>query len=167
MSVPIENPFDPLFWPPAPGSDNPSPLPAIISKLLQDNWCLQSPAVGDILWTDTKPDLMQMPQWTKNCVVGVYNPPNPVVTKPLCRELWQIIEHVYADIYVKVTTTVDAATVIRESIRHEIYRIAHTQEFQVPGQQNVDIVREPHKIESPEMVRLAIELAAETWDIQT
>jgi hypothetical protein len=142
-------------------------LAAALSQLFQSNWSLGSPAVGDILWTDTKPDLMQLPQWTKNYVVGVYNPPNPVVTKPLCRELWQIFEHVYADVYVKVTSTVDAAAVIRETIRAEIYRIAHTQEFQVAGQKNVDIVREPHKIESPEMVRLAIELAGESWDIRT
>jgi len=142
-------------------------LAAALSQLFQNNWSLSSPAVGDILWTDTKPDLMQLLQWTKNYVVGLYNPPNPVVTKALCRELWQIFEHVYADVYVKVTSTVDAAAVIRETIRGEIYRIAHTQEFQVAGQKNVDIVREPHKIESPEMVRLAIELAGESWDIRT
>lgn len=142
-------------------------LAAAVSQLLQTNWSLTTPAKGDILWTDTKPDLMQMPQWTKNVAIGVYNPQNPVSTRPQCRELWEITENVYVDIYVKVITTVDAAASTREAIRQEVYRISHTQEFQVPGQKNIDITREPHKIESPEMVRLCLQIAAVSWDVRT
>jgi hypothetical protein len=140
---------------------------SIISQLLQANWSLQNPAKTDILWADTKVDTMQMAQWTKNCVVAVYSPPNPVVSKPLCRELWEITENVYVDLYVKVTSTADAAAQVREAIRQECYRISHTQEFKVQGQKTVDIVREQHKIESPEAVRLALQFACVSWDIRT
>jgi hypothetical protein len=142
-------------------------LAAALSQVLQNNWSLQSPAKTDILWTDTKPETMQMPQWTKNFVIGVYSPSNPAVTKALCRELWEITENVYVDIYVRVTSTVDAAVSIREAMRLECYRISHVNEFQVPGLKTVDIVREPHKIESPEVVRLCLQSAAVSWDIRT
>lgn len=142
-------------------------LAAALSQVLQNNWSLQNPAKTDILWTDTKPDTMQMPQWTKNYVVGVYNPSNPAVTKALCRELWEITENVCIDIYVRVTSTIDAAASIREAMRLECYRISHVSEFQVPGQKNIDVVREPHKIESPEVVRICLQIAAVSWDIRT
>ena len=142
-------------------------LAAVLSQVLQNSWSLQSPAKADILWTDTKPETMQMPQWTKNYVIGVYNPSNPAVTKPLCRELWEITENVYVDIYIKVTSTIDAAAAVREAMRLECYRISHVNEFQVSGQKTVDIVREPHKIESPEVVRLCLQIAAVSWDIRT
>jgi hypothetical protein len=144
----------------------PSTVAAVISQLLQAQWTLTNPAATDILWTDTKSDLMQMPQWTKNYAVGVYSPPNPVSSKPLCRELWEITENVYVDIYVKVTGTVEAAAQIREAMRDECYRIVHTQEFQVPRQKTVGIVREPYKIEGPEAIRLCLQIAAVSWDIR-
>jgi hypothetical protein len=142
-------------------------LAAVLSQILQSNWTLSSPSESDILWTDTGPDAMQMPQWPKNYVIAVYSPPNPIVTRVLCRELWEITENVYVDIYVKVTTTPDDAAAVREALRFECYRIVHTQGSQVPGQKTVDIVREPHKIESSEMERLTLEIAAVSWDIRT
>lgn len=145
----------------------PSNVVSTLSQLLQANWSLSSPVAGDILWTDNKPDTMQLPQWTKNYLIGVYNPSNPVSTKVLARELWEITENVYVDIYIKVTSTVDAATAIRESIREECYRIMHLNQLNVPGQKTADIVREVHKIESPEIVRLCLLIAAISWDIRT
>ena len=140
---------------------------AVISQLLQNNWSLSSPAVSDILWTDTKVDTMQMAQWTKNYAISIYSPQNPVSTKPLCRELWEITENVHVDIYVKITSTPEAAGTIREAIRLECYRISHTKEFQVSGQKTVDIVREPFKVEGPEVVRLTLQIQAVSWDIRT
>ena len=142
-------------------------LAAVLSQVLQSNWNIQNPAKTDILWTDTKPETMQMPQWTKNYVVGVYSPSNPAAAKVLCRELWEITENVYVDIYVRVTSTVDSAVAVREAMRLECYRISHVNEFQVSGQKTVDIVREPHKVESSEVVRICLQIAAVSWDIRT
>jgi len=143
-----------------------TPLAETISKLLQDNWALSSPAVGDILWTDTKPDTIAMPQWTKNYLIGIYNPQNPVSARALCRELWEITENVFIDIYLKVTTTPEAADRIREAIRQECYRISHTQQFQAAGQKTIEITREPYKVESSEAARLVLQVAAVSWDIR-
>ena len=144
----------------------PSNVVSVISQLLQANWSLGSPAKGDILWTDNKPDTMQLPQWTKNYLIAVYNPSNPVTSKVLARELWEITENVHVDIYIKVMGTVDAATVTREIMREECYRIMHVNQLSVPGQKTADITREVHKIESPEIVRLCLLVAAVSWDIR-
>jgi hypothetical protein len=144
----------------------PSNVISTISQVLQVCWSLSSPAKGDILWTDNKPDTMQLPQWTKNYVIAVYNPSNPVSTKMLTHELWEITENVHVDIYTRVTSTVDAAAAVRETIREECYRILHVNSLNVQGLKTVDIIREPHKIESPELVRLCILVAAVSWDIR-
>lgn len=143
-----------------------SPLSETVSKLLQNNWGLSSPSVADILWTDTKPDTMTMPQWTKNYLIGVYNPQNPVSARALCRELWEITESLFIDIYVKVTSTPQAANRIREAIRQECYRISHTQQFQALGQKTIEITREPYKVESSELTRLVLQVAAVSWDVR-
>jgi hypothetical protein len=139
---------------------------SIISKLLQAQWSLSSPAATDIIWTDTKPDTMQLAQWTKNVEISVYNPANPNTTRMLTRELWEMTENVYVDIYVRVTGTVDVAAATREAIRQECYRIVHVNQTSIQGQKTVDIIREPHKLESPEIARLCLQLACVSWDIR-
>lgn len=138
----------------------------IISQALQANWSLSSPAKTDIFWATTRVDSATFLAAGKNYAIGCYNPSSPTQVSPLCREVWEQIERVMVDIFVKVLTTPAAATDVRKSIKDELYKTLHTQEFQI-GPRDVYVERESNKVEGPDLVRLTLQVACKNYDIQT
>jgi len=139
---------------------------AIISGVLHDNWTLTGPAVGDVLWATSRVDAAAFLSSGKNYAVGCYNPTSPTQVAPLSREVWQQIERVMVDVYVKVTTTPAGAADIRESMRLQIYLILHSQEFKVSGIKDLYIERESSKVEGPDLVRLTLQVACVSFHVQ-
>jgi hypothetical protein len=140
---------------------------SVISKLLQENWSLLSPAKTDIYWADTKVEAMDWMKVGKNFVIACYSPSGPVQAVPLSREAWQKTEQIMVDILVKVTGTVDDACTLRETMRNEVYRITHLVELSTPGYPDVHVQREAYKTESSELARLVIQVSLISFDIKS
>jgi len=139
----------------------------VISSALQANWQLPSPAAADILWQTTRVDAATFLAGGKKYAVSCYNPTSPTQVVPLSREVWQQIERVMVDVYVKVTTTPAGAADVRESMRLQIYLILHSQEFKVSGIKDLYIERESSKVEGPDLVRLTLQVACVSFHVQT
>ena len=139
----------------------------MISSALQANWQLPSPAAADILWQTTRVDAATFLAGGKKHAVSCYNPTSPTQVVPLSREVWQQIERVMVDVYVKVTTTPAGAADVRESMRLQIYLILHSQEFKVSGIKDLYIERESSKVEGPDLVRLTLQVACVSFHVQT
>lgn len=138
---------------------------AIISGVLHDNWSLASPAVGDILWATTRVNAALFLSSGKNYAVSCYNPASPTQVAPLSREVWQQIERVMVDVYVKVATTEADATAARENVKVEIYRILHAQELKISSVKDAYVERESNKIEGPDLVRLTLQVACVSFHV--
>ena len=138
---------------------------AIISGVLHDNWTLTGPAVGDILWATTRVDAATFLSSGKNYAVGCYNPASPTQVAPLSREVWQQVERVMVDVYVKVVTTQAVAAGTREDMKAEIYRILHNQELKISGIKDAYVERESSKVEGPDLARLTLQVACVNFHV--
>jgi hypothetical protein len=138
---------------------------SVLSSALQANWQLSSPKVSDILWSTTRVDAATFLNSGKKYGVCCYNPPSPTQVTPLSREAWQQVERVLIDLCVKVTTSPADATVIRESMKQELYRIVHTQELKIPGILDVYVDRETGKNEGPDLVRITLQVACVNFHV--
>jgi hypothetical protein len=134
-----------------------------ISSLLQAKWTLPSPGVADITWASTRFEAAQ--DVPGNFVVSCYNPGGPVSADPLSREVWQLLEDVIIDILVKVSAGTALAIESRESMRQQVYEILHLNQFGVSGCNDVYPVRETTKVESPQLVRVAIMVRCRSFNI--
>jgi hypothetical protein len=139
----------------------------LISQTLQNNWSLQSPAVGDINWQTTRVDTAAFPTSGKNYTVACYNPAGALQNEPQSREAWLQNERVVIDIIVRVLSTPAAAADVRESMRGEIYRILHGQQFQVPGVADAIVEREGAKVESPDLARLTLQVVCRSFHLSS
>lgn len=140
---------------------------ALISATLETNWSLASPAKTDILWSTTRVDSAVFLSSGKSYAIGCYNPTSPTQVLPLASDLWEQIERVIVDIYVKVTTTELAAVGTREDIRNEVYRILNSRTITVSGLLDWRVERESIKVESADLVRLALQVACVTFNLST
>lgn len=134
-------------------------------QTLQQYWSLQSPATAQIYWTDTKIETMDWAKVSQDYVVACYTVPGAGSVTPLSKEVWQKDERVCVDILVKVTSTVDAAIAVRESMKGEVYRILHTRQFTIPNVAACNAYREDNKVESSDVARVSIEASCLVWDI--
>jgi hypothetical protein len=139
----------------------------VISQTLQSNWSLSSPKASDISWPCTRFESADLTKITQNYVVACYNPASPVASEPLSREVWQLTEDVVVDVIVRVTGTAQQALDARESVRLEIYRILHSNELSIPGIPVAYVAREPYKVESPDLARIALQVKCKTFHIKT
>ena len=139
----------------------------IVMETLQANWSLSSPSQTDVYWADTKVEAMDWAKLGKNCVVACYSASGPVQAVPLSAEVWQKTEQVIVDIIVKVNGTIDQANDTRESMRVEVYRIIHSQQFTISGISAAYVSRESYKVESSELTRLAIQISCVIFDIMS
>jgi hypothetical protein len=139
---------------------------AIISGVLHDNWTLTSPATTDILWATTRVDAAAFLSSGKNYAVGCYNPASPTQVAPLSREVWQQVERVMVDVYVKVVTTQAVAAGTREDMKAEIYRVLHSQELKISGVKDAYVERESSKVEGPDLARLTLQVACVNFHVQ-
>ena len=140
----------------------------IVSALLQAKWGLASPKASDIYWSTTRFQAMDFEKVTNAYVIACYNPGSPVASDVLTREVWQFLEDIVIDIIVKIGAgTVQQAVDARESMRQQVYSILHTNEFAFSGCVDVYPLREHTKVESPELVRLAIQVKCKSFNVQT
>jgi hypothetical protein len=139
----------------------------VISAMLQAKWSLSSPSVSDIYWATTRFQAMDFEKVTNPYTISCYNPGSPVASDALAREVWQMVEDVVVDIIVKVSAGTALAINARESIKQEVYRIIHINEFAFSGCADVYPMREHTKVESPELVRLAIQIKCKSFSVTT
>ena len=138
---------------------------SVLCSALQANWQLSNPAASNILWKSTRVDSATFLQSSKSYAVGCYNPAGPTTVSVLSREAWQQIERVMVDVYVKVSSTPADATNIRETIKQEIYRIVHSQEFKI-GPADAYVERESNKVEGPDLVRITLQVVCVSFHVQ-
>ena len=140
-----------------------------ISSLLQAQWSLGSPTAAQILWAITRFDSATFLASSQSYAIGIYNPASPTTVIPMCREAWQEIERVHVDILVKVTSnsTPAAATVTREAIKLEVYRILHLYQLQITGILDAYVERELNKTEGQDLVRITLQVACVNFHVQT
>ena len=140
-----------------------------ISALLQAQWSLSNPTAAQIAWMITRVDSATFLSASQSCAIGIYNPASPTTVIPMCREAWQEIERVHVDILVKVasTSTPAAATVTREALKLEVYRILHLFQLRITGIQDVYIERELNKTEGQDLVRITLQVACLNFHVQT
>jgi len=140
----------------------------IISAMLQLKWSLASPKASDIYWSTTRFQAMDFEKVTNSYVIACYNPGSPVASDALAREVWQLVEDVVIDIIVKVGAgTVQQAVDARESMKQQVYTIIHANEFAFSGCADVYPMREHTKVESPDLVRLAIQVKCKSFNVKT
>ncbi|MGB8780551.1 MAG: hypothetical protein WCD81_07880 [Candidatus Bathyarchaeia archaeon] len=145
----------------------------VVSAMLQAKWGLSSPKASDIFWATTRFTAMQFGQVTNSYAIACYNPGNPVASDPLSREVWQMLEDVIIDIVVKTAGMSSAGSAIqeaidaRESMRQQVYSIIHQNEFAFSECADVYPLREQTKAESPELVRLAIQVKCKSFSVQS
>jgi hypothetical protein len=139
-----------------------------ISSLLQAKWTLPSPQVSDITWASTRFEAAQdVGGLPGNFIISCYNPGGPVTVDTLSREVLQVLEDVLVDILVKVSAGTALAIDTRESMRQQVYDILHINQFSVPGCNDVYPLRETTKVESPQLVRVAIMVRCRSFNIKT
>lgn len=138
---------------------------SVLLSALQANWQLSSPAAKDILWASTRVDAATFLSSGKNYAVCCYNPASPTHVTPLSREVWQEVERVIIDVFVKVMTSAADATVLRESVKVAIYMILHTQELKIQGIVDVYVERETGKNEGPDLVRVTLQVACVNFHV--
>jgi hypothetical protein len=138
---------------------------SVLSSALQANWQLSSPAAKDILWASTRVDAATFLGSCKNYAVCCYNPASPTQVTPLSREVWQQVERVIIDVYVKVTASPADATVVRESMKQAVYAILHVQELKIQGIVDVYVERETGKNEGPDLVRITLQVACVNFHV--
>jgi hypothetical protein len=117
---------------------------------------LESPAKEDIYWAKSRFEAVDFAKVGKNYVVACYAGATSVRSAFI--GAMQIDENVNIDILAKVTTSVENAVSIREAIRGEIYRIVKENEVSTPGYAWIRVNREFNKVESPDLVRLTIQV---------
>lgn len=139
----------------------------VISAMLQAKWSLGSPSVSDIYWSTTRFQAMDFEKVANSYAIACYNPGSPVASDALAREVWQLIEDVVIDIIVKVSAGTALAIDTRESIRQQVYSIIHANEFAFSGCADVYPMREHTKVESPDLVRLAIQIKCKSFNVKT
>jgi hypothetical protein len=137
----------------------------LLMQTLQSNWSLGSPGQTDVYWVDAKVEMMDWAKLGKNIVVACYSASGPVQAVPLSREVFQKTEKVIVDLIVRVTTSVDDALNVRESMRAEVYRIIETSQFTIQSVANAFVSREPYKVESRELTRLTVEVTLVSFDV--
>jgi hypothetical protein len=138
---------------------------SIVMQTLQSNWSLSSPGQTDVYWADAKVEMMDWAKLGKNVVVACYSASGPVQAVPLSREVFQKTERVTVDLIVRVSTSVDDALSMRESLRREVYRIIETTQFTIQGIANAYVSRESYKVESGELTRLTAEVTCVSFDV--
>jgi hypothetical protein len=138
---------------------------SVLSSALQANWQLSSPKTSDILWSITRVDTATFLSSSKSYAIGCYNPPSPTQVTPLSREVWQQVERVLIDVYVKVVTSPADATVVRESMKQAVYAILHVQELKIQGIVDVYVERETGKNEGPDIVRVTLQVACVNFHV--
>jgi len=145
----------------------------VISAMLQAKWSLTSPKVTDIFWATTKFTAVQFEQMANSYSIACYNPGSPVASDALAREVWQMVEDVIIDIIVKTAGMSSAGSAIqeaidaRESMKQQVYTILHQNEFAFSGCADVYALREHTKAETPELVRLAIQVRCRSFSVQS
>lgn len=139
----------------------------IVSAMLQAKWSLPSLRVTDIYWATTRFQAMDFEKVPNFFAIACYNPGSPVASDALAREVWQMLEDVVIDIIVKVSAGTSLAIDARESIRQQVYIIIHANEFAFSGCTDVYPMREHTKVESPELVRLAIQIKCKSFSLTT
>jgi len=146
-----------------------SDIPSIISALLQAQWSLSSPSASQILWAATRVDSALFLAGSQAYAIGAYNPASPTAVDVLSRELWQETERVHVDVYVKVASpaTPATATLTREAIKNEVYRILHLNQLTITGIKEAFIERELNKVEGTDLVRITLQIACVNFHIQT
>jgi hypothetical protein len=138
---------------------------SVLSSALQANWQLSSPKTSDILWSITRVDTATFLSSSKSYAIGCYNPPSPTQVTPLSREVWQQVERVLIDVYVKVVTSPADATVVRESMKQAVYATLHVQELKIQGIVDVYVERETGKNEGPDIVRVTLQVACVNFHV--
>lgn len=83
----------------------------------------------------------------------------------LSREVWQQVERVLIDVYVKASTSPADAATVRESMKQAIYTVLHTQELNIQGIVDVYIERETSKNEGPDLVRVTLQVACVNFHV--
>lgn len=140
----------------------------VISTMLQAKWNLSSPTVAQIFWATTRFQTMDFEKMTNSYAIACYNPGSPVASDALAREVWQMVEDVVVDIIVKVGSgPVLQALDARENMKQQVYSIIHANEFKLSGCVDVYPMREHTKVESPDLVRLAIVIKCKSFSVQS
>lgn len=134
-----------------------------VGKLLRENWSLTDPSASEVYWTNTRFEALDWSRLGYNFVVACYNPMMAGSVKPLAFKTWKITENVIVDIIVRIVDgNVEKALENREAIRSEVYRTLHSFEADVEGLSWIRPVREPVKVEGPDLVRQVIQLECVT-----
>jgi hypothetical protein len=119
--------------------------------MIQNGWSLTSPAKASVNFASARPETVDYLQLNVPIVVNCYSPMgDAVVAEVLTKEFWKLVESVVVDVVVKCTGNMAVDMVTRETIRNEVYRIIHL------GDPYFWVDREMFKVESPEIVRVAI-----------
>lgn len=145
----------------------------VISAMLQAKWTLLSPTAAQIYWATTRFDAMSFEEVPNAYAIACYNPGNPITSGALTREVWQMLEDVVIDIIVRLSGMSSAGSAIqeaidaREAMKQQVYTIIHQNESAFSGCLDVYPVKEHTKVESPELVRLAIQVRCKSFSIQS
>jgi hypothetical protein len=128
----------------------------VLCQHLQDNWSLSSPSKADIYWAKSKVEAIDFTKMAKNYVVACYAPMTAANVRVLAKGVLLAEQNVMVDILVKVSTSVSSAVAVRENMRGEVYRILKAST--PSGFGFADITREFNKNESPDLVRLSLQV---------
>jgi hypothetical protein len=128
----------------------------VLCQHLQDNWSLTSPSKADIYWAKSKVEAIDFTKMAKNYVVACYAPMTAANVRVLAKGVLLAEQNVMVDILVKVSTSVSSAVAVRENMRGEVYRILKASA--PSGFGFADITREFNKNESPDLVRLSLQV---------
>jgi hypothetical protein len=141
-----------------------NPNTYVIGQILQQNWQAQNngPAYNQISWVYTKFEAGQ--DVPGPYVISCYNPPGPVTSEMLSPEVTQILEDVVVDILVAVSSGTAGALQARESMRNQVYNILVDNAIQnLAGLTDLWPLRESAKLESPQLIRVAIIFRCRTF----
>jgi hypothetical protein len=128
----------------------------VLNQHLYDNWALASPANTDIYWAKSKVEAIDFTKIGKNYVLACYAPMSAANVRVEAKDVLFVEQNVMVDILVKVVTSVNDAVNVREDMRGEVYRILKAST--PSGFGYADIIREFNKNESPDLVRLSLQV---------
>jgi len=129
---------------------------AILNQHLYDNWTLQNPSRDSIYWAKSKVEAIDFTKMGKNYVVACFAPMTAANVRVAAKNVWIVEENVMVDILVRVVSNVAEAVEKREAMRDEVYNILKSST--PSGFEAVDITREFNKNESPDLVRLSLQV---------
>jgi len=128
----------------------------VLNQHLYDNWTLQNPSRNDIYWAKSKVEAIDFAKMGKNYVVACYAPMTAANVRLAAKNVWIVEENVMVDILVRVVSNVAEAVEKRETMRDEVYNIL---KGSTPsGFKAADITREFNKNESPDLVRVSLQV---------